>query len=226
MKKYLACALMAIGSLAAAAANVHAQNEANLQRRVSVDVNAVSPPQVLEMIARTADCTLTLDPSITEPVTIQVSRVTARTALNVVCESIGCQWRLDGRSLKIDAEPKAPDTTSERPTKPRLSQPLASGERVYRIGDGVTAPVSTTYVRPLYPRTAMQAKVQGQVDVEFVVLRDGTVSEVRVTRALSPELDEQAVAAVRKWLFTPAQLDGRQVAVRCEAQVVFTLTGR
>jgi len=90
----------------------------------------------------------------------------------------------------------------------------------------VTGPLIVKQVGPQYTRSAMKARIQGQVDVEFVVLRDGTVADVRVTRKLSPELDQQAVAAVQQWLFTPAQLDGRPVAVRCPAQLAFNLRER
>jgi TonB family protein len=220
-------AALAVMMLLATAVGVSAQGEANLQRRVSVNVNAVSPRQVLEMIARAVDCTLALDPKVTTPVTIRVSRVTARTVLNVVCESVGCHWRLDGQTLRVGVEqPAATDAPSSQEGKPRLSDPLPSGERVYVIGNGVTGPALVKQVNPSYTSAAMKAKVQGQVDVQFVVLRDGTVAEVKVTRKLSPELDEQAVAAVRQWVFTPGQLDGRSVAVRCEAQLAFNLRDR
>jgi protein TonB len=215
--------------IGAAAMTAYAQGETNLQRRVSVNVNAVSPRQVLEMIARAVDCTLTLDPKVTEPVTIRVSKVTARTALNAVCESVGCRWRLDGQTLRVDVEAPAspaPNAPAQKTSQPRLSDPLPSGEPVYIIGNGVNGPVIIKEVRPQYTRAAMDAKIQGQVDVEFVVLRDGTVSDVKVTRKLSPELDEQAVTAVRQWVFTPAQLEGRPVAVRCQAQLAFTLRER
>lgn len=203
-----------------------AQSDGNLQRRVSINVSAVPPSQVLDMIARAVDCSAKVDPKVAEPVTIRVSRVTARTALNAVCESVGCRWRLEGKTLRVDAEP--PDSPRGEPTageetKPRLSDPLPTGEPVYVMGDGVTPPAVVKEVRPQYTASAMKAKLQGQVDVEFVVLRDGSVSQARVIRSLSPELDEQALKAVREWSFTPGQLNGRPVAVRCTAQLTFTM---
>jgi TonB family protein len=70
----------------------------------------------------------------------------------------------------------------------------------------------------------MNAKIQGEVDVEFVVRRDGTVGDARVTKSLDPGgLDEEAVKALRQWLFKPGELNGRPVAVRLQAQLMFTL---
>ena len=215
-----------IAAMTLVAAVAQAQSEGNLQRRVSINVSTVPPLQVLEMIARAVDCAVQVDPRVAEPVTIRVSRVTARTALNAVCESVGCRWRLDGKTLRVEAEPADSQRTDQiagEEAKPRLSDPLPSGEPVYVIGNGVTAPVAVKETRPQYTRAAMKAKLQGQVDLDFVVVRDGTVSEARVVRSLSPELDEQALKAIREWSFTPAQLNGRPVAVRCGAQFVFTL---
>jgi len=221
---YIGLTVLTATMLAAPA--VSGQNQSDLQRRVSINVNAVTPRQVLEMIARAVDCTVTVDPKVIQPVTIRVSRVTARTALNAVCESVGCRWRLDGRTLRVDveqADTPQPDSVAEKSAKPRLSDPLPSGEPVYTIGDGVTAPVVVKEERPQYTRAAMKAKIQGEVAVEFVVRRDGTVTNVRVTKSLSPDLDERSAKAVQQWLFTPGQLNGRPVAVRVEAQLTFTL---
>jgi protein TonB len=57
----------------------------------------------------------------------------------------------------------------------------------------------------------MRAKVQGSVELEAVVGTDGTVERARVTRSLRPDLDAQALIAIRQWRFEPATLDGKPV---------------
>jgi hypothetical protein len=42
-----------------------------------------------------------MDASINQPVTLWVTHVSARTALNVLCESLGCQWRVNGTRLVV-----------------------------------------------------------------------------------------------------------------------------
>src|SRR2546427_2276524 len=59
-----------------------------------------------------------------------------------------------------------------------------TGGGVYRPGNGVESPRLLRSVRPNYTAEAMRAKVQGVVRLEGVVLPDGTVGDLKVTRSL------------------------------------------
>ena len=97
--------------------------------------------------------------------------------------------------------------------------------RVYQPGDGVTMPVIVREVKPEYTSEARKARIQGTVTLDVVVVEDGTVGEVRVTRSLDEEygLDEQAVKAVKQWSFKPGTRDGKPVPVRVSIEMTFTL---
>ena len=69
----------------------------------------------------------------------------------------------------------------------------------------------------------MRAKIQGHVVVQIVVEADGSVTKGRVLTPLDPELDEQALIAVRQWRFLPGSLGGRDVAVACIVTMEFRL---
>ncbi len=69
----------------------------------------------------------------------------------------------------------------------------------------------------------MRARVQGVVSLECVVQPDGTIGGVRVTKALSPGLDQEAIKAVRQWRFKPGRKDGKPVPVRVTLEMTFTL---
>jgi TonB family protein len=99
----------------------------------------------------------------------------------------------------------------------------AAETRVYKPGDGVSAPVMVKEVKPQYTAEAMRARVQGAVSLECVVKPDGTVGEVRVTRALEPGLDREAIKAVKQWRFKPGHKDGKAVPVRVTLEMAFTL---
>src|SRR5215213_8843023 len=87
--------------------------------------------------------------------------------------------------------------------------------QVYRPGKDVTAPRLVKEVKPTYTADAMRRQVQGGVELEAVVLANGIVREdVKVTRSLDPELDEQAVNALRQWEFKPGIKDGQPVPVQ------------
>jgi TonB family protein len=57
------------------------------------------------------------------------------------------------------------------------------------------------------------------------VLHDGTVGDVSVIRSLDSTfgLDQQAVAAMKRWLFTPGKKNDKPVAVRVQVEMNFTL---
>jgi len=91
----------------------------------------------------------------------------------------------------------------------------------------VTTPQLLVEVKPQYTVDAMRAKLQGAVELEVVVLVDGSVDprRIRITRSLDRAfgLDEQAIAAVRQWRFRPGTLKGRAVPVRVIIELTFTL---
>ena len=100
-----------------------------------------------------------------------------------------------------------------------------TGGGVYRPGNGVTLPRVLHEERPQYTSDAMRAKVQGTVLLECVVRPDGSVGDVQVIRSLDPTfgLDQQAVAAARKWRFAPGTRLGEPVPVLITIELTFTL---
>jgi protein TonB len=96
---------------------------------------------------------------------------------------------------------------------------------VYDPGNGTTLPVVVRQVQANYTPAAMKARLEGTVVLQSVVLSDGTVGDVRVLQSLDTEhgLDEQAMAAMKQWIFRPGQRDGKPVAVRIHCEMTFTL---
>ncbi len=85
-------------------------------------------------------------------------------------------------------------------------------------------PVATRRVEPEYPDLAREAGVSGTVLTRVLVGRDGRVLDVRVDERHSiPMLDEAAVAAARRWVFTPAYANGKPVAVWVAVPFAFRL---
>ena len=119
-----------------------------------------------------------------------------------------------------------PGGDGEGPTAGRGNGPNRGvGDGPRSGGPGVTTPVVITQVKPEYTPEAMRAKVQGLVMVECVVLSDGTVGNARIIRSLDPVfgLDEQAIAAAKKWRFKPGLMNGRPVPVIVTIELSFTL---
>ena len=75
-----------------------------------------------------------------------------------------------------------------------------------------------------YPQSAVRDGVQGTVMVQFIIEKDGKVSDVRVVKGVDPELDEEAVrviAASPKW--KPGKMGGNRVRSSLTIPVEFRL---
>ncbi len=100
-----------------------------------------------------------------------------------------------------------------------------TGGGVYREGNGVTSPRLIREVKPTYTSEAMRARIQGLVKMEAIVLPDGSVGTVKVTKSLDPTfgLDKEAIRTVQQWRFEPGRRLGQPVPVLIEIEMSFTL---
>jgi TonB family protein len=101
----------------------------------------------------------------------------------------------------------------------------AQEQTVYKPGNDVTLPSVIRQVRAQYTQEAMDAHIEGVVVLEAVVLADGNVGDVKVVKSLDTTygLDQQAVKALKQWLFKPGTKDGKAVAVQVDVEINFTL---
>lgn len=75
-----------------------------------------------------------------------------------------------------------------------------------------------------YPTIAQENGTQGRVTIQFVVERDGSITDVRVARGVDPYLDKEAVRVVKsmpKWI--PGKQNGKAVRVKFTVPVMFKL---
>jgi protein TonB len=100
-----------------------------------------------------------------------------------------------------------------------------TGGGVYRPGSGVSAPELVRELKPNYTLDAMRAKLQGLVVLECVVLTDGTVGDVKITKSLDKAfgLDDEAIKTVKQWRFLPGRRFGEPVPVYVTIELAFTL---
>lgn len=97
------------------------------------------------------------------------------------------------------------------------------GGGVFRVGNGVTAPVPIYQPDPDYSDEARKAKYQGTVVLTVIVGTDGRVHNAQVARSLGMGLDEKAKEKVLVWKFKPATKDSKPVAVEVNVEVTFNL---
>jgi len=130
------------------------------------------------------------------------------------------QWRFspgtkDGAPVAVSVEIEMSFST--------LRGPRVDSPGVSRPGGGVISPRLIKELKPSYPPDARAAAITGVVEMQCVVLTDGTVGDVKVTKPLDPALDAEAVRTLRQWTFAPGTKDGQAVPVQVMVEMTFTL---
>ena len=77
-----------------------------------------------------------------------------------------------------------------------------------------------------YPKEAFDAKQEGRVIAQFVVEKDGSITDAHIVKSVSPALDAEAlriVNAMPNW--TPGRQNGKPVRVKYTVPISFKLTG-
>jgi protein TonB len=130
--------------------------------------------------------------------------------------------------------PLAIEAPADQVSQPQPQTPAAAPARIesgfgagsYRPGRGVSWPKDLQQAKPTYTDGAVKAKIEGIVELELVVLPDGTVGPVRITKSLDTQygLDAEAIRAARQWVFSPSQLNGGPVSVVVPMQLEFRLS--
>jgi TonB family protein len=94
---------------------------------------------------------------------------------------------------------------------------------VERPGQGIQDPQLVKDTKPAYTEGALNAGIEGIVQVEAVVRADGTVGDVRIVKSLDKEygLDQAAIDAVKGWQFKPGRKDGQAVPVLVSIDLSF-----
>ena len=76
-----------------------------------------------------------------------------------------------------------------------------------------------------YPEDAQRNKLEGKVNIQFVVSSIGQIIQAKVVKKLSPSLDEEALRVINsfpRWI--PGELNGKKVPVYRVMQVTFKYT--
>ena len=108
---------------------------------------------------------------------------------------------------------------------------LENGEQVFRVvevmpkfpgGDAELLKFIAKNVK--YPQESQDKGEQGRVICSFVVTKDGTLTNYKVIRGISPALDQEAVRVLRMMpSWTPGTQKGEPVAVKYTVPITFKL---
>lgn len=119
--------------------------------------------------------------------------------------------------------PGCETTTSKVELRPVQNRMPANAPGVYAVGNVTVPPAPVSMARPRYPFELRKAGRGGQGVTVFTVATDGTVKDAMILEATDVRFGDAALAAVLKWRFRPAQLNGAVVECRMLVPVNFTL---
>lgn len=77
-----------------------------------------------------------------------------------------------------------------------------------------------------YPEAAHKAGVQGRVVAQFIVEKNGSISNVKIVKSVNPDLDGEAIRVVSTMpVWIPGKQRGQAVRVKFTVPVMFRLSG-
>lgn len=87
-------------------------------------------------------------------------------------------------------------------------------------------PVKIYTPQPPYSARARRSHIQGVVITQVIIDREGCIDRIEVLKGLHPDLDQNAMDTMSRWVFRPAELAGKPVAVYYNLTANFRLDSR
>lgn len=145
-----------------------------------------------------------------------------RTLISGLLVSAGLSAATIGGSA-FDAKAASPGREVDtKNTRTADTQP--SDQKVVRVGGNIAAANLVKKVQPVYPASAKSAKIQGTVELEVRISKEGVPEDLRVVSSPSDDLAQSALDAVRQWRYRPTLLNGNPVAIITDVMVNYTLS--
>jgi protein TonB len=159
------------------------------------------PPPPVPTVQPTAFAQPLPDPTLTAPVTTNLSDFMRSNGLSATTLGVS------GGGLRGTGPGPGAGDGVDRGTGSNF------GGRAARPGNGCASPQPVVQAKPNYTSDAMRAKIQGDVTLDVVVRKDGTVGDLRIAQSLDRVhgLDQEALKAAKAWTFRPATCKGDPV---------------
>lgn len=96
-----------------------------------------------------------------------------------------------------------------------------TADKSFGLDDIDQKPRPIVQAPPTYPAELRGRKMEGVVQIAFVVTAAGQVAKARVERSSHPAFEGPALAAIRQWRFEPAVKGGVRVSCRMRVPIRF-----
>lgn len=133
--------------------------------------------------------------------------------------------------IKINLDVEVTDATKIEQIVIQAEQPKEESDEIFNIVEesatpkgGMAAFYKFVSDKIKYPPQARRMGIEGRVFVEFVILKDGTLSEVRAIKGIGAGCDEEAVRIVQSSpAWNPGKQRGKPVRQRYTLPIIFKL---
>jgi TonB family protein len=131
-------------------------------------------------------------------------------------------WKAYASKNFIPADPSTAPAAAgtSNPVKQAAGQ---SDTKPLRIGGAIKPPKLLHAKEPEFNDAARGVRYSGVVLINLWLYPDGTVSHLSLVHALGLGLDERALAAVQKYVFSPAMMNDKPVLVELNVEVNFQI---
>jgi TonB family protein len=145
-----------------------------------------------------------------KPTLFNGNPVTVDTTVTVIFTLGGSNASVQSVEVPNSAAPEPP-ATSQRP------QDSKAWPEIVQSAPAIAHPA------PIYPTDAKEKHIEGVVVLRATISESGSVKKLEIESG-PPELTDAAKDAVRRWQFTPIEVNGTQVETQREIAVLFSLT--
>ena len=97
-------------------------------------------------------------------------------------------------------------------------------EKLPMYPNGNVGVVNDIQKNVVYPASAKEAGIEGNVLVSFLVTKSGKVKDIEVEKSVNADLDKAAIEVVEGLKpFTPAIIDGQKAEVKLKSLITFRM---
>lgn len=135
--------------------------------RISIELVDASPADALRSFAQLTGVRFDVAPEVVKPFTATLHNVRVRTALDVLCESVGCEWMVVGgtpSSVTVTAPTAEPETRPQLPVafSQALGQPIS-----LRLDKAAAKDVLASFRQMLAVDLAVAPEIAGEVTIRL-----------------------------------------------------------
>jgi protein TonB len=134
--------------------------------------------------------------------------------------------------VESDASPEIDqELDNDEPLKPLVNElPNESFEDIFLFAEVQPTPTGGyenfySYISKnlKYPRTAQRSHIEGKVFIEFVIDKNGSVTQLKIIKGIGSGCDEEAIRVLAQSRWEPGRQRGKPVKVRMAMSVNFVL---